>query len=42
MESITPWHRDREDRAILVGITAIILATTLLVYSPAEIPIVDD
>ena len=42
MESITPWHSDREDRAILVGITGMILATTFLVYSPAEIPIVDD
>jgi len=42
MESTTPWRSDRRDRATLVGITGIILATTFLVYVPAEIPIVDD
>ncbi len=42
MESTTPWRSDRRDRATLVGITGMILATTLLVYLPAEIPIVDD
>jgi Dolichyl-phosphate-mannose-protein mannosyltransferase len=42
MEPATPWHSDPGDRAVLVGITGIILATTFLVHSPAEIPIVDD
>lgn len=42
MESTTPWRSDRRDRATLVGITGMILATTFLVYLPAEIPIVDD
>ena len=42
MESTTPWRSDCGDRATLVGITGMILATTFLVYSPAEIPIVDD
>jgi hypothetical protein len=42
MKSTTLWRSDYEDRATLVGITGIILATTFLVYSPAEIPIVDD
>jgi len=42
MESTTRWRSDRGDLTILVGITGMILATTFLVYSPAEIPIVDD
>jgi Dolichyl-phosphate-mannose-protein mannosyltransferase len=42
MAFTTPWRSARGDRAALVGITGIMLATTFLAYSPAEIPIVDD
>jgi hypothetical protein len=42
MESTLLWCSDRGDRATLVGITGTILATTFLVSSPAEIPIVND
>jgi hypothetical protein len=42
MQPPTLLSGDRGDRAILVGITGIILATTFLVHSPVEIPIVDD
>jgi hypothetical protein len=32
----------REDRLILVGVTGVMLAMTVLVYSPVDVPIVDD
>ena len=32
----------REDRLILVGITGVMLAMSVLVYSPVEVPVVDD
>jgi Dolichyl-phosphate-mannose-protein mannosyltransferase len=42
MEPATPWRSDCGDRAALVVVTGMMLATAFLVYSPAEIPVVDD
>jgi Dolichyl-phosphate-mannose-protein mannosyltransferase len=42
MKRPTPYRMGGEDGVILVGITGVIVATTFLVYSPADVPIVDD
>jgi hypothetical protein len=40
-EDVAPDGR-RRDNVILVGMTGVMLAMTVLVYAPAEVPIVDD
>jgi hypothetical protein len=42
MKYATPYRSSRGDRMILLGITGVMLAMTFLVYSPAELPIIDD
>ncbi|MGH8063771.1 MAG: hypothetical protein ACRERE_00760, partial [Candidatus Entotheonellia bacterium] len=42
MESTTLWGSRCGDLAALVAITGMMLATTLLVYAPVEVPIIDD
>jgi hypothetical protein len=42
MKSTTPWRSGSWDLAALVAITGLMLATTLLVYTPVEVPIIDD
>ena len=42
MGLIIPDGSAREDRLILVGMTGIMLAMSVLVYSPVEVPVVDD
>jgi dolichyl-phosphate-mannose-protein mannosyltransferase len=41
MERATPGRHGR-DRAALVGLTVLMLAATLLSYSPAAVPLIDD
>ena len=42
MEHTTPERLGRSDRAALVGLTVLTLAVTLLAYSPAAVPLIDD
>jgi hypothetical protein len=42
MAHTAPYHRGRRDRLILVGMTGVMLAMTVLVYSLAEVLTVDD
>jgi 4-amino-4-deoxy-L-arabinose transferase-like glycosyltransferase len=42
MKRATRYRIGRKDGVILVVVTGIVVATTFLVYSPADVPIVDD
>src|SRR5919108_3055797 len=42
MEHTTPERLGRSDRAALVGLTVLTLTVTLLAYSPAAVPLIDD
>jgi Dolichyl-phosphate-mannose-protein mannosyltransferase len=42
MASTVPGHHSRGDRRALVGITAVVLMTALLVWAPVEVPVIDD
>jgi 4-amino-4-deoxy-L-arabinose transferase-like glycosyltransferase len=42
MERATPERRGRSDCAALAGLTVLVLAVTLLSYSPAAVPLIDD
>ena len=42
MELTMPDGSAREDRLILVGMTVVMLTMSVLVYSPVEVPVVDD
>ena len=42
MERTTSERRGRSDRAALVGLTVLTLTVTLLAYSPAAVPLIDD
>jgi hypothetical protein len=42
MEQITLERRGRSDGTALVGLSVLTFAVTLLAYSPAEVPLIDD
>jgi hypothetical protein len=42
MEDASPYDGRRRDGVILAGITGVMLAMTVLVYAPVEVPLVDD